>query len=139
MLWCFFFFRQKTAYEMRISDWSSDVCSSDLREGDRFGQRRFRLAGPKPADRIDRALAIVARARERIGARVLFVEQRGGVGEILLRNLVPRDRQIPELTLLGDDARLSQANGHRYLTVTELVTKASPPHFALSIIPTPVF
>src|SRR3546814_5461871 len=33
--WCFlffFFFKQKTAYEMRISDWSSDVCSSDLAE-----------------------------------------------------------------------------------------------------------
>src|SRR3546814_7522676 len=27
---CFFFFKQKTAYDMRISDWSSDVCSSDL-------------------------------------------------------------------------------------------------------------
>src|SRR3546814_4166828 len=27
---CFFLFKQKTAYEMRISDWSSDVCSSDL-------------------------------------------------------------------------------------------------------------
>src|SRR3546814_7624387 len=27
----FFFFKQKTAYEMRISDWSSDVCSSDVR------------------------------------------------------------------------------------------------------------
>src|SRR3546814_9989598 len=34
MLLCsfFFFFKQKTAYEMRISDWSSDVCSSDLRK-----------------------------------------------------------------------------------------------------------
>src|SRR3546814_7885883 len=33
---CFFFvffFKQKTAYEMRISDWSSDVCSSDLEQG----------------------------------------------------------------------------------------------------------
>src|SRR3546814_10867141 len=29
-LFLFFFFKQKTAYEMRISDWSSDVCSSDL-------------------------------------------------------------------------------------------------------------
>src|SRR3546814_5074852 len=29
----FFFFMQKTAYEMRISDWSSDVCSSDLKRG----------------------------------------------------------------------------------------------------------
>src|SRR3546814_9884201 len=30
MVLYFFFFKQKTAYEMRISDWSSDVCSSDL-------------------------------------------------------------------------------------------------------------
>src|SRR3546814_2487159 len=30
LILCFFFFKQKTAYEMRISDWSSDVCSSDL-------------------------------------------------------------------------------------------------------------
>src|SRR3546814_20951487 len=32
----FFFFKQKTAYEMRISDWSSDVCSSDLVWGGQF-------------------------------------------------------------------------------------------------------
>src|SRR3546814_6309458 len=38
-MWClvffcvFFFFKQKTAYEVRISDWSSDVCSSDLIDG----------------------------------------------------------------------------------------------------------
>src|SRR3546814_4013896 len=32
----FFFFKQKTAYEMRISDWSSDVCSSDLEQLDQF-------------------------------------------------------------------------------------------------------
>src|SRR3546814_4170058 len=32
----FFFFKQKTAYEMRISDWSSDVCSSDLFVVDAF-------------------------------------------------------------------------------------------------------
>src|SRR3546814_2715441 len=31
---CVFFFKQKTAYEMRISDWSSDVCSSDLQQGE---------------------------------------------------------------------------------------------------------
>src|SRR3546814_2793707 len=34
---CFFFFKQKTAYEMRISDWSSDVCSSDLGAANRQG------------------------------------------------------------------------------------------------------
>src|SRR3546814_5738579 len=32
-LYGFFFFKQKTAYEMLISDWSSDVCSSDLPDG----------------------------------------------------------------------------------------------------------
>src|SRR3546814_5823284 len=32
-----FFFKQKTAYEMRISDWSSDVCSSDLNPALRWG------------------------------------------------------------------------------------------------------
>src|SRR3546814_10625619 len=40
---CIFFFKQKTAYEMRISDWSSDVCSSDLQqdhEADQDGLRR---------------------------------------------------------------------------------------------------
>src|SRR3546814_4620830 len=41
----FFFFKQKTAYELRISDWSSDVCSSDLLRRSRtsrsVGVRRF--------------------------------------------------------------------------------------------------
>src|SRR3546814_5231889 len=44
----FFFFKQKTAYEMRISDWSSDVCSSDLGGAHRIGavgQRRLREVG----------------------------------------------------------------------------------------------
>src|SRR3546814_10060665 len=36
----FFFFKQKTAYEMRISDWSSDVCSSDLPLDSEAGQCR---------------------------------------------------------------------------------------------------
>src|SRR3546814_7422084 len=39
----FFFFKQKTAYEMRISDWSSDVCSSDLDEVDSALQQRVDL------------------------------------------------------------------------------------------------
>src|SRR3546814_2621513 len=38
---CFFFFKQKTAYEMRISDWSSDVCSSDLQSA-HFAHHAYR-------------------------------------------------------------------------------------------------
>src|SRR3546814_2002239 len=41
---CFFFFKQKTAYEMRISDWSSDVCSSDLRAAHRARGRHHSVA-----------------------------------------------------------------------------------------------
>src|SRR3546814_4769525 len=44
----FFFFKQKTAYEMRISDWSSDVCSSDLSWCCHSNQRE--RASPKHAD-----------------------------------------------------------------------------------------
>src|SRR3546814_14005883 len=38
-VFCVFVFKQKTAYEMRISDWSSDVCSSDL--GDNYTEKVF--------------------------------------------------------------------------------------------------
>src|SRR3546814_3022758 len=52
-LYSFFFFKQKTAYEMRISDWSSDVCSSDLIAGDHAvglqpGEPAADLAGAEP-------------------------------------------------------------------------------------------
>src|SRR3546814_5580762 len=37
----FFFFKQKTAYEMRISDWSSDVCSSDLNHANDIAEEPY--------------------------------------------------------------------------------------------------
>src|SRR3546814_10705907 len=40
----FFFFKQKTAYEMRISDWSSDVCSSDVVFQDPYGSLSPRMS-----------------------------------------------------------------------------------------------
>src|SRR3546814_4719724 len=55
-LFCvFFFFKQKTAYEMRISDWSSDVCSSDLLRQHARRHRADMAAGLHPFDhqRID--------------------------------------------------------------------------------------
>src|SRR3546814_14297783 len=69
----FFFFKQKTAYEMRISDWSSDVCSSDLslryrsRETKRsswFSADRSR--SPEPAPPLITAFdAMLSKARTR--------------------------------------------------------------------------
>src|SRR3546814_16242657 len=52
-----FFFKQKTAYEMRISDWSSDVCSSDLGAARIFEAVRHRVIGP--AHDIERRLEIL--------------------------------------------------------------------------------
>src|SRR3546814_7861159 len=60
---CVCFFKQKTAYEMRISDWSSDVCSSDLlREGvaespgsnalPELANPRFRIVGSRQPDKL---------------------------------------------------------------------------------------
>src|SRR3546814_4659880 len=56
-MFSFFFFKQKTAYEMRISDWSSDVCSSDLLAA--FENRLQRGAAARYAalHRADRAAA----------------------------------------------------------------------------------
>src|SRR3546814_1307327 len=83
-----FFFKQKTAYEMRISDWSSDVCSSDL--------VHFALAGAYPqdgAENIDFALPAEqgddAAGVERRGVEIV---QRRMLTDFLLHN--PGKRQI---------------------------------------------
>src|SRR3546814_9792886 len=67
-IFIFFFFKQKTAYEMRISDWSSDVCSSDLLEG------LFRFDGVAPGDEFRAVAAGAAGAVEqRLAARHLWI------------------------------------------------------------------
>src|SRR3546814_1504057 len=68
-----FFFKQKTAYEMRISDWSSDVCSSDLVRGAAFGGDR---AGT--GQRTDQQAAAGAFGRR---------DQRGAVGSHIGRRI----------------------------------------------------
>src|SRR3546814_16053234 len=77
---CFvcFFFKQKTAYEMRISDWSSDVCSSDLqllRPGRADHQRAVAVAVPVAGDAFGDVLV------ERATANVQVLELNGaGIG-----------------------------------------------------------
>src|SRR3546814_20216842 len=59
MWFCFFFFfKQKTAYEMRISDWSSDVCSSDL-----AAQAFSRVSWTRSSARSARPVRLRAKAR----------------------------------------------------------------------------
>src|SRR3546814_18310874 len=52
----FFFFKQKTAYEMRISDWSSDVCSSDLQ----YRQRQQGAQRDDPRQHVANGLGVRA-------------------------------------------------------------------------------
>src|SRR3546814_4742666 len=69
-MFVFFFFKQKTAYEMRISDWSSDVCSSDLL----YGIASFEEVPPDMAELSRRRADIVAR-----GPPYLVAEREGAV------------------------------------------------------------
>src|SRR3546814_8762822 len=92
LLCLFLFFKQKTAYEMRISDWSSDVCSSDLcsraprgRTGDRGASWRphhwIEAAFATPVDH--RSVAIERDARRHDGGlHSLFADAIGGLVEI---------------------------------------------------------
>src|SRR3546814_4456440 len=67
----FFFFKQKTAYEMRISDWSSDVCSSDLDPAHQVIGAGF------PCGVFHRGIEEQA-AEDDLAAGVLFAVQGGG-------------------------------------------------------------
>src|SRR3546814_9788261 len=73
----FFFFKQKTAYEMRISDWSSDVCSSDLQAllHDLLDQRQV-------GARVD-AEHLLGRAFEDAGGGALGLGEPEDVGQIV--------------------------------------------------------
>src|SRR3546814_2702893 len=99
----FFFFKQKTAYEMRISDWSSDVCSSDLpvvlriarqhRVGarDQRGPRRFVLAAQVP--------------QHRAGGQVHLHQLVGQVGVVAGTQVVLDDRGLGALAQFDQVAR----------------------------------
>src|SRR3546814_14407658 len=83
----FFFFKQKTAYEMRISDWSSDVCSSDLEES-------YRRAEAAQVHLLEYSLAVhLAREPQRLVAK--------------LPGTPPtRAKRLPEVARIGRHLRL---------------------------------
>src|SRR3546814_4284042 len=72
-----FFFKQKTAYEMRISDWSSDVCSSDLTFGADSGAEGRHRDG-QPVRLGDHAACVGDLDRARGSARMRSEERRVG-------------------------------------------------------------
>src|SRR3546814_14849095 len=84
----FFFFKQKTAYEMRISDWSSDVCSSDL-PGRAWATGRHLPRRPRRAPLAEAA------------------------GELFLSRAAAAVRRIALHGLRGDEGRWGRALGHQ--------------------------
>src|SRR3546814_1444324 len=71
---CFFFFKQKPAYEMRISDWSSDVCSSDLAKAGAIGAAQAEAVVDHPVE----AGLVVPVAPEQVIIRIRSEERRVG-------------------------------------------------------------
>src|SRR3546814_5830197 len=80
----FFLFKQKTAYEMRISDWSSDVCSSDLFS---FEIRQFLDLGVAARQRLG-----PKRGRQDIAARVEIAGF--GIAAVGMKDQLVADRQV---------------------------------------------
>src|SRR3546814_5166089 len=98
---CLFFFKQKTAYEMRISDWSSDVCSSDLSYSQRLQARDARRCHRVP-EVVQPAHAVMHRCRQQAGVESQLAyelqpeaaedaEQRGEIGRASCRERVCQD------------------------------------------------
>src|SRR3546814_3503974 len=94
-MWCthmylcfFFFYKQKTAYEMRISDWSSDVCSSDLCPA--------RPGRPEPHPEADGATVMpdVAAVSPEIAVRHVETDQGRQIGRASWRERVCQYEEI---------------------------------------------
>src|SRR3546814_10703405 len=119
MIFWFFFFKQKTAYEMRISDWSSDVCSSDLHGTDAGGIDRGVERGG-----VAQILAMIA-AIERRAVRpataagdalivlgALLDDEIGAVGDQLC--IEPHDRVARRDLFGGEKALLQFGDSERH-------------------------
>src|SRR3546814_8807337 len=99
----FFFFKQKTAYEMRISDWSSDVCSSDL-----YPQKPvtfyFGFSAGGPTDTVGRLLA--DKLSQKLG-QTFVVENKVGSSGVVAANLVKKAEPDGYTLMLGSSSTLS--------------------------------
>src|SRR3546814_7818954 len=94
----FFFFKQKTAYEMRISDWSSDVCSSDLPQDARRAEDAALVVDHEAQAVAEAELAHLrgedVRRRQHVGQRAggildrVDVEEHGEIGRAACRERV---------------------------------------------------
>src|SRR3546814_2835373 len=95
MVFVFFFFKQKTAYEMRISDWSSDVCSSDLSLSERHAQKICKIR-----DMAMKLGAPVIGLNDSGGARIQEGgASLGGYADVFQRNVLASG-VVPQISLV---------------------------------------
>src|SRR3546814_12466398 len=90
-LFFFFFFKQKTAYEMRISDWSSDVCSSDLPQIHRQHRQRGARGGGHAGQESGRFVRLLGHVD--IGVEAREPERTQHRGEMEHRDAVAIDQR----------------------------------------------
>src|SRR3546814_1029873 len=103
-----FFFKQKTAYEMRISDWSSDVCSSDLRA---LPEERARSLAKEGRRRLPAGTALALRpAQPRRGPRRSRPVARPMERQISQAHRLGRGDDRGDLLLLPAATQASQAH-----------------------------
>src|SRR3546814_2058795 len=86
----FFFFKQKTAYEMRISDWSSDVCSSDLHAERMVDQAVAALVNSDAglAEKVIRDDAVLDEGQREIDDKAILIIAKRQIGRASCRERV---------------------------------------------------
>src|SRR3546814_3003986 len=126
----FFFFKQKTAYEMRISDWSSDVCSSDL--SDKLALQRLKEAAEKAKIELSSATQTEVNlpfiTADQAGPKHLNMKLTRAKLEALVDDLIKRTiepckkalkdaglkaSEIDEVILVGGMTRMPRSEEHR--------------------------
>src|SRR3546814_818535 len=90
----FFFFKQKTAYEMRISDWSSDVCSSDLPDAKSQVTLAFENGRPVRATALVVSTQHSAALSNAEGQKKLRDYAKGVMTDVLPQGWMPSDENI---------------------------------------------
>src|SRR3546814_2826718 len=108
MLWMFFFFKQETGYDMRICDWSSDVCSSDLEIARRRGQAAFDRQLTDHVDRVQDQVEMLIRREpdaQRL-RRAVEIEVRQFAGPVVVTDDLRVRGQRRELIHVAREARI---------------------------------
>src|SRR3546814_2634634 len=125
---CLFFFKQKTAYDMRISDWSSDVCSSDLPETIIKSARLGPWSEPRCRNRWASFNEIVFDEPAQLPAGRRAQSRRfEGFGSCALKEKIATGREIK-----ADDVRANNARSEEHTSELQSLMRISYAVFCLT-------